>query len=82
MSEREKPTTRTGVEAIMLLAMSEHHSGDFQEARRIIEAQLAALEAAGVRLVYIGEAKAQLIDGDERASVSIFTPLRTEGADT
>ena len=37
-------------------------------------AALAALEAAGVRLVYPGEAKAQLIDGDERTTVRIFTP--------
>jgi len=37
-------------------------------------AALIALEAAGLRLIYVGEEKAQLIDGDERTSVSIFTP--------
>lgn len=35
----------------MLLAMSEHHSGNAEEAGRIVDAQLAALEAAGVRMV-------------------------------
>lgn len=39
-----------------------------------MSAALAAIEAAGVRLVYVGEAKAQLIDGDERTTVTIFTP--------
>lgn len=37
-------------------------------------AALSAIEAAGVRLVYSGEAPAQLIDGDERTTVRIFTP--------
>lgn len=35
----------------MLLAMSEHHSGNAEEAGRIVDAILAAIEAAGVRLV-------------------------------
>jgi hypothetical protein len=45
MSEREK------LVEVMLTAMSEHHSGNFAEAALIVEAQLAALEAAAVRLV-------------------------------
>ena len=42
---------REDVKQTMLLAMSEHHSGNIEEARRIVDAQLDALEAAGVRLV-------------------------------
>lgn len=42
------------------------------------DAALAAIEAAGVRLVYSGEAPAQLIDGDERTTVRIFTPYASE----
>jgi len=42
-------------------------------------AALAALEAAGVRLVYPGEAPAQLIDNDERTTVRIFTPYAPPG---
>ena len=45
MSEREK------LVEVMLTAMSEFHSGNFAEAALIVDAQLAALEAAGVRLV-------------------------------
>jgi hypothetical protein len=41
-------------------------------------AALAAIEAAGVRLVYPSEAQAQLIDGDERTTVRIFTPYASE----
>ena len=41
-------------------------------------AALAAIEAAGVRLVYPGEARAQLIDGDERTTVRIFTPYASK----
>ena len=52
-----------------------HRSDYFGEA----DAALAALEAAGVRLVYVGEAKAQLIDGDERTTVRIFTPYAPSG---
>lgn len=43
--------TREALVEVMLTAMSEHHSGNFAEAAFIVEAQLAALEAAGVRLV-------------------------------
>jgi hypothetical protein len=43
--------TREALVEVMLLAMSEHHSGNAGEARRIVDAQLSALEAAGVRLV-------------------------------
>lgn len=43
------------------------------------KAALAALEAAGVRLVPVGEARAQLIDGDERTTVTIFTPYAPPG---
>ena len=46
----------------------------WEQCKRIADAQLAAIEAAGVRLVYSGEAPAQLIDGDERTTVRIFTP--------
>ena len=42
-------------------------------------AALTALEAAGVRLVLPSEAPAQLIDGDERTTVRIFTPYATLG---
>ena len=42
-------------------------------------AALAAIEAAGVRLVYLGEAPAQLIDNDERTTVRIFTPYAPPG---
>ena len=42
-------------------------------------AALAAIEAAGVRLVPVGEAKAQLIDNDERTTVRIFTPYALPG---
>ena len=42
-------------------------------------AALSALEDAGVRLVYPGEARAQLIDGDERTTVTIFTPYAPPG---
>lgn len=44
-------TTRDQIKGTMLIAMSEYHSGNSDEARRIIDAQLSALEAAGVRLV-------------------------------
>lgn len=43
--------TREGLKQDMLLAMSEHHSGNSAEAQRIVDAILAAIEAAGVRLV-------------------------------
>jgi hypothetical protein len=46
---------REDVKQTMLLAMSEHHSGNIEEARQIVDAQLAALEAAGVRLVPVEE---------------------------
>ena len=42
-------------------------------------AALTALEAAGVRLVLPSEAPAQLIDGDERTTVRIFTPYAPLG---
>jgi hypothetical protein len=42
------------------------------------DAALAALEAAGVRLVPVGT-PTQLIDGDERTTVRIFTPYATDG---
>lgn len=71
-------TTREQIKGTMLIAMSEYHSGNSDEARRIIDAQLSALEAAGVRLVYPSEAPAQLIDGDERTTVRIFTPYASE----
>ena len=54
MSEREK------LEALMLNAMSENHSGNAQEALRIIDDILAALETAGVRLVPVEITEAQL----------------------
>lgn len=47
--------SREYVKQTMLLAMSEHHSGNAEEARRIVEAQITALEAAGVRLVPVEE---------------------------
>ena len=48
------------------------------DAGKAATAALAAIEAAGVRLVYPGEAPAQLIDGDERTTVRIFTPYASE----
>jgi hypothetical protein len=44
-------TTREQIKGTMLIAMSEYHSGNSDEAHRIVDAQIAALEAAGVRLV-------------------------------
>lgn len=44
------------------------------DAGKAATAALSALEAAGVRLVPVGEARAQLIDNDERTTVRIFTP--------
>lgn len=59
----------------MLLAMSEHHSGNAEEALRIVDAQLAALEAAELlALVEASTGKPMLIDNDERTTVRIFTP--------
>ena len=43
--------TRERLKYQMQLAMSEHHSGNSAEAQRIVDAILAAIEAAGVRLV-------------------------------
>ena len=45
--------TREGLKQDMLVAMSEHHSGNAAEAQRIVDAILAAIEAAGVRLVQV-----------------------------
>lgn len=44
-------TTREQIKGTMLIAMSEYHSGNSDEAHRIVNAQIAAIEAAGVRLV-------------------------------
>ena len=52
--------TREDVKQTMLLAMSEHHSGNAEEAIQIVDAQIAALEAAGVRLVPV-EATPEMI---------------------
>lgn len=41
---------REDIKQTMLLAMSEHHSGNAAEAQRIVDAILAAIKAAGVRL--------------------------------
>ena len=62
MSEREK------LEALMLNAMSENHSGNAQEALRIIDDILAALEAAGVRLVPVEATEEMLGSGDAWAT--------------
>lgn len=43
-----------------------------------VQKALEAIEAAGVKLVYADKAQAQLIDGGERTSVSIFTPYAEE----
>lgn len=42
---------REDIKQTILLAMSEHHSGNVAEAQRIVDAILSAIEAAGVRLV-------------------------------
>jgi hypothetical protein len=55
------------------------HAVPERAASRHAIAALAALEAAGVRLVYPSEAQAQLIDGDERTTVRIFTPYAPPG---
>ena len=60
MSEREK------LVEVMLTAMSEHHSGNFAEAAFIVDAQLAALEAAGVRLVPVEATEEMVIAGEGR----------------
>lgn len=44
-------TTREQIKGTMLIAMSEYHSGNSDEAHRIVDAQIAAIEAAGVRMV-------------------------------
>lgn len=54
-------TTRDHIKGTMLIAMSEHHSGNADEARRIVDAQLAALEAAGVRLVPVEASREMLL---------------------
>lgn len=43
--------TREDILNILFLALAEHHSGNIAEAIAIVDAQLAALEAKGVRLV-------------------------------
>lgn len=55
------------------------HAVPERAASRHARAALTALEAAGVRLVYPSEARAQLIDGDERTTVRIFTPYAPPG---
>lgn len=52
---------REDIKQTMLLAMSEHHSGNADEALRIVDAQLAALEAAGVRLVPVEPSRHMLV---------------------
>ena len=52
-------TTRDQIKGTMLIAMSEYHSGNSDEALRIVEAQLSAIEAAGVRLVPVNEKPGQ-----------------------
>lgn len=47
---------REDIKQTMLLAMSEHHSGNAAEAQRIVDAILAAIEAAGVRLESVDRA--------------------------
>ena len=54
-------TTRDHIKGTMLIAMSEHHSGKADEACRIIDAQLTALEAAGVRLVPVEASRHMLV---------------------
>ena len=53
--------------------------GPYPSAERMATAALLAIEAAGVRLVDVGVAGAQLIDGDERTTVTIFTPYAPPG---
>ena len=57
----------------------EDHPLEHEAFKHDATAALAAIEAAGVRLVYSGEAPAQLIDGDERTTVRIFTPYAPPG---
>ena len=56
-------------------------SGRFGKAalNGLVKSFNAALEAAGVKLVYPSEAPAQLIDNDERTTVTIFTPYAPPG---
>lgn len=56
--------TRVQIEALMLLAMSEHHSGNIGEASQIVDAQLAALEAVGVRLVPEAPSYTMMVHGE------------------
>lgn len=58
----ETAQTREALVEVMLTAMSEHHSGNFAEAAFIVEAQLAALEAAGVRLVPVEATEEMLLN--------------------
>ena len=64
-------TRREQIKGTMLLAMSEHHSGNAEEARKIVDAQLLALEAAGVRMVPETPTDEMAIAGGEAAQRSI-----------
>lgn len=71
--------TREALVEVMLLAMSEHHSGNAGEARRIVDAQLSALEAAGVRLVPV-EATEEMLE-HAFGSINYTEPSPSEDAE-
>ena len=62
--------TREDILNILFLALAEHHSGNIAEAIAIVDAQLAALEAKGVRLVPVDPDDNQLAAGMESDSIS------------
>lgn len=67
----ETAQTREALVEVMLTAMSEHHSGNFAEATFIVEAQLAALEAAGVRLVPVEATEEMLEHGRDEGVIRL-----------
>ena len=70
--------TREALVDVMLTAMSEFHSGNFAEAQRIVDAQIAALEAAGVRLDALAALSAPAPSGltDEGLGLAHQTPMQ------
>ena len=64
-------TTRDQIKGTMLIAMSEYHSGNSDEALRIVEAQLSAIEAAGVRLVPVNMTDEQMIAAERAVQASM-----------
>lgn len=89
MTREERTTAMDKAMEAAARALSPHlrfygdgHGHAVTIAGKTIKAFLAALEAAGVKLVYPSEAPAQLIDNDERTTVTIFTPYAPQKDET